>query len=88
MDYLLFTYPNCQKCADLKAYMKGAALSAREYKVEEKEGRLKIREFLAHIKRDEKGAIILPTLVLQESGAVAAVVNTRQELEDWLRSKG
>jgi glutaredoxin len=88
MDYLLFTYPNCQKCTDLKAFMKGAALPAREYKVEEKEGRLKIREFLAHIKRDEKGAIILPTLVLQESGAVAAVVNTRQELEDWLRSKG
>jgi glutaredoxin len=88
MDYLLFTYPNCQKCTDLKAYMIEAALPAREYKVEEKEGRLKIREFLAHIKRDEKGAIILPTLVLQESGAVAAVVNTRQELEDWLRSKG
>ncbi len=88
IDYLLFTYPNCQKCVDLKAYLKDAAIAAREYKVEEKDGRLKIREFLGHIKRDDKGAIILPTLVLQEDGTVATVVNTRQELETWLRSKG
>jgi len=87
IDYLLFTYPNCGKCADLKAYLKGAAIDAREYRVEEKDGRMKIRDFLAHIKRDDKGSIILPTLVLQEDGAVAAVVNTRQELETWLRSR-
>jgi len=88
MDYLLFTYPNCQKCADLKLYLKEACIPASEYKVEEKQGRLKIREFLGSIKRDPKGAIVLPTLVLQENGAVAAVVNTRQELEEWLRSRG
>jgi len=88
IDYLLFTYPNCLKCEDLKAYLADRSIPAREYKVEEKEGRLKIREFLRHIKRDDKGAIILPTLVLHEDGAVAAVVNTRQELEEWLRSKG
>ena len=47
MDYLLFTYPNCQKCEDLKAALKDAASSPAEvFKVEEKEGRLKIREFL------------------------------------------
>jgi glutaredoxin len=88
IDYLLFTYPNCRKCEDLKAYLKETAIAAREYKVEEKAGRLKIREFLGQIKRDDKGSIILPTLVLQEEGAVAAVVNTRQELETWLRSRG
>ena len=88
IDYLLFTYPNCRKCEDLKAYLKETVIAAREVKVEEKDGRLKIREFLGHIKRDDKGSIILPTLVLQEDGAVAAVVNTRQELETWLRSRG
>jgi len=88
MEYLLFTYPNCQKCEDLKAYLRGTSLPAHEFKVEEKEGRLKIREFLSHIKRDDKGSIILPTLILRENGAVAAVVNTRQELEAWWRSKG
>ena len=88
IDYLLFTYPNCRKCEDLKTYLKETAIAAREFKVEEKDGRLKIREFLGQIKRDDKGSIILPTLVLQEGGAVAAVVNTRQELETWLRSRG
>jgi glutaredoxin len=87
MDYLLFTYPNCQKCEDLKAYLRAAGIDARIYKVEEKEGRLKIREFLPSVKRDDKGSIILPTLVLQENGAVAAVVNNRQEHEAWLRSR-
>jgi glutaredoxin len=88
IEYLLFTYPNCLKCEDLKTYLGERSIPAREYKVEEKEGRLKIREFLRHIKRDDKGSIILPTLVLHEDGAVAAVVNTRQELEEWLRSRG
>jgi glutaredoxin len=87
MDHLLFTYPNCQKCEDLKAYLREAGIDARVYKVEEKEGRLKIREFLPSIKRDDKGSIILPTLVLRENGAVAAVVNNRQEHEAWLRSR-
>jgi arsenate reductase-like glutaredoxin family protein len=88
MDYLLFTYPNCQKCVDLKVYLKNAGIPACEYKVEEKPGRLKIREFLGSIKRDAKGAIILPALVCRDNGAVAAVVNTSQELEEWLRSRG
>jgi glutaredoxin len=88
MDYILFTYPNCQKCEDLKAYLRERAIDAATFKVEEKDGRMKIREFLPHVKRDDKGSIILPTLVLHEEGAVAAVVNTRQELEEWLRSRG
>jgi len=88
MDYLLFTYPNCQKCADLKTFLKTAAIDTSEYKVDLKEGRLKIREFLGHIKRDEKGSIILPTLILHDNGHVAAVMNTRQEVLDWLKSRG
>jgi glutaredoxin len=88
MDLLLFTYPNCHKCEDLKAYLREAGLAAETYKVEEKEGRLKIREFLPQVKRDETGAIILPTLVVREAGAIAAVVNNRQELEAWLHSRG
>lgn len=87
MDYLLFTYPNCGKCEDLKAFLAAEKLPAQVFKVEEKDGRLKIREFLSNVKRDDKGAIILPTLVLREEGAVSAVLNSRQELEEWLRSR-
>ena len=87
MDFLLFTYPNCQKCEDLKAFMSAEKLPAQVFKVEEKDGRLRIREFLSSVKRDDKGAIILPTLILREEGAVSAVLNSRQELEEWLRSK-
>lgn len=58
-----------------------------EYNLVQKESKLKIREFLGEIRRDDKGAIIIPTLVLQDEGDVQAVLNNRQELESWLRSK-
>ena len=88
MDYLLFTLPNCEKCDDIKAFIDAERLPAQIFKLEEKDGRLKIRDFLASVKRDDKGAIILPTLILREEGAVSAVLNSRQELEEWLKSRG
>jgi glutaredoxin len=87
VKYLLFTYPNCQKCEELKKYLAESELEGQEYSLILKESKLKIREYLASIKRDDKGAIIIPTLLLQDEGGVAAVVNTREELEEWLRSR-
>ncbi len=86
-DYLLFTYPNCKDCAELKKYLAETGLEAREYSLVQKESKLKIRDFLGIIKRDDKGAIIIPTLVIQDDTGVAAVVNSRKELEEWLRSR-
>ena len=60
-----------------KAYLKESGLSGAEFNLaEEKEGRMRIREFLPHVKRDDKGAIILPTLVLREGGRGRAAVST------------
>lgn len=87
MEYFLFTYPNCSKCEDLKKNLNEAALGWEEYNLVQKESKLRIREFLGVLKRDDKGAIIIPTLVLQNEGEVRAVLNNRQELESWLRSK-
>lgn len=87
MDYLLFTYPNCQRCEELKKYLAETELEGQEYSLLLKESKLKIREYLDSIKRDDKGAIIIPTLLLQDEGGVAAVVNNREELEEWLRSR-
>ena len=87
MDYLLFTYPNCKDCADLKKYLAETGLEAQEYSLVQKESKLKIRDFLGIIKRDDKGAIIIPTLVIQDDTGVAAVLNSRKELEEWLRSR-
>ena len=87
MNYLLFTYPNCQKCEELKKYLVETELESQEYNLALKESKRKIREYLASIKRDDKGAIIIPTLLLQEKGGVAAVMNKREELEEWLRSR-
>jgi glutaredoxin len=88
MEYFLFTYPNCQKCEALKKMLSGTDLEGSEYDLTQKESKLKIRDFLKILKRDEKGGIILPTLVLQEAGEVAAVLNNQEELGDWLKSRG
>jgi glutaredoxin len=88
MEYLLFTYPNCQKCEDLKAFLARASLPVQAYRAEDRSSHQKLREFRDHLKRDDKGAVILPTLILRENGAVTAVLNSRQELEKWLTSRG
>jgi glutaredoxin len=87
VKYLLFTYPNCQRCEELKKYLAESELEGKEYSLILKESKLKIRDYLNSIKRDDKGAIVIPTLLLQDEGGVSAVLNTREELEEWLRSR-
>jgi hypothetical protein len=88
MKYLLFTYPNCPKCDGLKSYLSTTELGGDEYNLTRREGKLKIRDFLQVIKRDDTGGIILPTLVIQEENEVLAVVNDQEGLADWLKSRG
>ncbi len=87
MEYLLFTYPNCSNCEKLKDYLSEIPLDWQEYDLDQKESKLKIRDFLADIKRDESGGIIIPTLIAQDDGISKAVLNSREELDDWLKSK-
>ena len=87
MEYFIFTYPNCSRCEELKKYLGETNLEGQECNLVLKESKLKIREFLSLLKRDDKGAIVIPTLVLQENGKVFSVLNNRKELEDWLRSR-
>jgi len=87
MKYILFSYPNCTKCDRLKQWLEKTDIDGEEYNLILKESKLKIREFIKVIKRDIKGAIIIPTLVLQDGEEVVAVLNNREELEKWLKSK-
>lgn len=87
MKYSLFSYPNCMRCEELRKYLLETSIDGEEYNLTLKEAKLKIREFLGLIKRDSKGAIIIPTLVLEEKGEAVTVLNNPKELEDWLRSK-
>jgi glutaredoxin len=87
MEYFLFTYPNCEKCQAIRKVLAETEIQGTEYNLSQKESKLKIREFLPILKRDEKGGIILPTLVLQGAGEVIAILNTQEELRDWLKSK-
>lgn len=87
MEYLLFTYPNCEKCEAIKKVLAETALEGSEYNLSHKESKLKIREFLPILKRDEKGGIMLPTLIVRDAGEVIALLNTQEELGNWLKSR-
>lgn len=87
MDYFLFTYPNCSRCEKLKQSLSATPLGWKEFDLVRKESKMKIRHYLPHIKRDEKGGIIIPTLIAEEDGAVRAVLNSQEDLNDWLKSK-
>ena len=92
MDYLLFTYTNCDKCDAFKAYLKGTfpegtPFEGEELSLVEKDGKLRIREYLGRIKRDEKGAIIMPIFVLREEGQVKEIFTDHAEFDRWLKSR-
>ncbi len=88
MDFLLFTYPSCDKCDKLKAALVEASTPYAEYSLTQGPGKAKIREFINVIKRDETGAIILPTLIGHTQGIVRTVLNSAEDFEQWLKSKG
>ncbi|HRD01965.1 MAG TPA: glutaredoxin domain-containing protein [Candidatus Saccharicenans sp.] len=87
MGFIIFTLPGCSKCDNLKEFMRAGQLTAAEYDVSTKEGRSKIRDYIKILQRDESGAIIIPTLIIEENGLPAKVLNSAQELEEWLKSK-
>ena len=87
MDLLLFSYPNCGKCEKLKKLLEERGTPYTEYGLTQASGKAKIREFLNHIKRDEKGAIMLPTLVAHTQGIVRAVLTSAEEYDEWSRSR-
>ncbi len=87
MEYLLFTYPNCDKCEGFKAYLRQTGFQGVEYNLTQKDSKLKVREYLDHIRRDEHGAMVLPIFVLRENESLLGVFNTPLEVEGWLKSK-
>ena len=87
MQYILFTYPNCSQCDALKAHLNGNGYMAQDYNLTQKDSKMKIREFLDVLKRDDKGGILIPTLIVLDDGDIEAVLNTREEFEVWSRSK-
>ena len=86
MDYLLFTYPNCEKCEKLKKLLAARAIPYQEYSLTQPQGKARIRDFVKLLKRDAAGGIILPTLILNDQGIVRGVLNTAEEFEGWSRS--
>ena len=88
MEYLLFSFPNCAKCDVLKEGLNNSGMEGTEYNLTKKKSKLKIREYLKVIKRDDKGGIIIPTLILRDEDGIEPVLNSKEELQDWLRSKG
>jgi hypothetical protein len=60
----------------------------QEFNLTSKESKLKIRDYLKVLKRDDKGGIIIPTLIFKEEEDVVSVINDHEELSQWLRSKG
>lgn len=87
MEYLFFTYPNCQKCNALKVSLQSTDLQGQEFNLTQKESKLKIRDYLQVLKRDDKGGILIPTLIIEKEGEVISVLNDHEELSHWLRSK-
>jgi glutaredoxin len=86
MDYLLFSYPNCPKCDKLKKLLTERGIYYQEYSLTQPQGKARVRDFVKLLKRDESGAVILPTLILNDQGIVRRLLNSAEEFEEWSKS--
>ena len=87
MDYLLFTYPNCPRCDRMKKALAERDIPYEEFSLAQPQGKTRIRDFVKALKRDEKGSVILPTLILNDQGIIRALMNSSEEVEAWWKSK-
>jgi glutaredoxin len=66
MAYILFTYPNCPHCRDVKSYLNGREVKYEEVNAGLGEGKVKFRDFYSKnkdkIHRENDGTITLPIL--------------------------
>lgn len=64
MEYTLFTYPNCEKCNEVKNYLKEKQIKYEEVNAGLGEGKTKFRDFYSQNKdkiyRENDGSIKLP----------------------------
>jgi hypothetical protein len=67
--------------------MNANSYKVQDYNLIQKDSKIKIREFLDVLKRDDKGGIVIPTLIVLNDGDIEAVLNTREEFEAWSISK-
>jgi glutaredoxin len=72
MEYTLFTFPNCEKCREIKNYLKEKQIKYEEINAGLGEGKVKFREFYSEnkdkIKREGDGSISLP--IIKYNGTV------------------
>ena len=70
MVCILFTYPNCPKCTEVKKYLKTQEIPYEEINAGIGEGKKRFQTFYREnrgkIKRDEHETISLPILVCDE----------------------
>jgi glutaredoxin len=87
VNYLLFTWPNCAQCDSLKKNLSEIGFTGEEFNLVKPEGKKKLREYIKNVKRDDKGSVIIPTLLILEENEVQTAINSSGELENWLKSK-
>ncbi len=84
-SYKLFTFPNCSKCEEVKAYLSQHELDGSIIDLKSPEGNKEFRSYYSEkqikdmIKRDQSGALKLPILLLMNSGSV---LNAAQGIEE------
>jgi len=67
MGYILYSFPNCPKCTEVKGYFKEKGIKYEEINAGLGEGRVKFRDFYSKnkdkIQREKEGGVLLPVFV-------------------------
>ena len=81
-SYAVYTLPNCEKCEEIKNFMKEKKIAYEEINVGSMEGMKKLVGLYINNKDkivlDEKGAIVLPILVKSYSGYTKIIQDVKE----------
>lgn len=83
--YKIFTFPNCSKCEEVKAFLENQPFSGTIINLKSPKGNKEFREYYSigsikeNIKRDENGALKLPIVMFMNGNNV---ISTSQGVEE------
>ena len=82
-EYKLFTFPNCDKCEEVKSFLKEKPYTGAVIDLKSPEGNKEFRKYYGSVKgrirRTDDGTMELPVVFLMNNGSV---VSTAQGLEE------
>jgi glutaredoxin len=85
MEYKIYTMPHCEKCQQIKEFLKSKNISANEIDLGDDDGVADLRKIYIKIKdkvkRTEDGQLPIPLFIALDNGEIRGIAHTFDEVK-------